>query len=222
MIRLVAFDWNGTLFSDTKAICEAVNQVLKLFKFGPIGLSSFQKHFDVPISKTYIGLGISENEVIAKSSQVAETFHSYYEQRVTKIRTRAGAKELLTWLSKNNIECVIFSNHIDEQIKKQLKRLKIDKFFSKILSNEHREASLKGRGKKDKLKDYLDSQNILAKEILLIGDTVEEIEIGKEFGAVTVAITHGNCSTARLKAKKPDYLVCSLKDMIGIIKKANG
>ncbi|MCL5091125.1 MAG: HAD hydrolase-like protein [Patescibacteria group bacterium] len=222
MIKLVAFDWNGTLFSDTKAIYKTVNQVLKLFKFGPIGLSSFQKHFDVPINKTYIRFGIPENEVIAKSPQVAKTFHSYYEPRTAKTRTRAFAKELLAWLNKNNIECVIFSNHIDEPIKKQLKRLKINKFFSKVLANSHIETSLKGRGKKDKLKNYLESQNILAKETLLIGDTVEEIEIGKELGAVTVAITHGNCSTVRLKAKKPDYIVCSLKDVFGIIKKNSG
>lgn len=33
MIKLVAFDWNGTLFADTDAIVESVNKVLKLLNF---------------------------------------------------------------------------------------------------------------------------------------------------------------------------------------------
>lgn len=221
MIKLVAFDWNGTLFSDTSAILEGVNEILRLFKLKPASLGDFQKHFDVPINKTYLGLGISGEEFNKKSSFIAETYHTFYEKRVSKTRTREGTKDLLNWISKNNIASIIFSNHIGEPIKKQLKRLKIEKYFIEIIANTHIEVSLSGRSKKDKLKSFIEDKKFLPTETLIIGDTIEEIEIGKELGTVTVAITNGNCSITRLKAKNPDYLINNLNETVNIIKKLN-
>lgn len=220
MVKLVAFDWNGTIFADTYAILESVNEIFKSVNLKSISLTTFQKHFDVPVRNTYLALGIPK-EIVKREAELAKIFHSFYEIRVAKVRTRAYAKNLLAWLFKKNIKSIIFSNHIDEPIKKQLKRLKIEKYFSEVLANSYLETALKGRSKHEKLLSFIKNNNLSAQEILLVGDTVEEIEIGKELGAITVAITHGNCSTARLKVIKPDYLINSLKDVIDIIKEKN-
>ncbi len=217
MIKLVAFDWNGTLFADTIAIFESNSEAFKLLNLKPVSFNTFQKYFDVPVKKYFLSLGVSEKELNKKASQIASTFHAQYEPRAAGVRTRAFAKHLLQWLSKNNIEAVIFSNHVIGQIQKQLKRLKIEQYFSAILANTHIESALKGRSKKYKLESYIKDNHILASETLTIGDTVEEIEIGKELGCITVAITHGNCSTSRLKNAKPNYLINNLKEVINII-----
>lgn len=221
MIKLVAFDWNGTIFADTFAIYESDNEVIKLLNLKPVSFKTFQENFDVPVEKYYLALGVSKEELNQKAFEAQKIFHSNYEARAARVRTRAGAKELLNWLSENNIDSVIFSNHIIEAIKKQLKRLEIENFFSEILANSHLETAFKTRSKKEKLKNYIDEKNILPGETLIIGDTIEEIEIGRELGTITVAITHGNCSISRLKAKKPDYLINNLKDVVGIIKNIN-
>lgn len=218
MIKLVAFDWNGTILSDALACYESVNEVLKLFNLKPASLKSFQEHFDVPVTKTYLGLGISEEQLKNNAAEIVKTFHEGYEIRVSKARTRAYAKELLGWLFKNGIQSIIFSNHVDEPIKKQLKRLKIENYFSVVLANSDLDSSLKGRNKKEKLRDFIHSNNLQPNETLVIGDTIEEIEIGKELGAVTVTITHGFCSTKRLKTSNPNFLIDSLKQVIEIIK----
>jgi phosphoglycolate phosphatase len=57
-------------------------------------------------------------------------------------------------------------------------------------------------------------------EVIIIGDSPEEIEVGKAAGIKTVAITGGYYSTARLKASKPDFLISNLKELIGIVKKS--
>ncbi|MBI2599078.1 HAD family hydrolase, partial [Candidatus Curtissbacteria bacterium] len=58
-------------------------------------------------------------------------------------------------------------------------------------------------------------------EVLVIGDTTEEVEIAKSLGCISVAITDGNVSTARLKAAKPNYLINNLKEIIPIIENLN-
>lgn len=220
MIKLVVFDWNGTIFADTYAIYESDNQICKLLKLKPVSFKTFQKYFDVPVKRFYLVLGVPEQELDKKALQIASTFHSYYEVRAAKTRTRANAKRLLNWLSKENIDSIIFSNHILESIKKQLKRLKIN-HFSEILANTKLEAAFKGRSKKEKLKNYMRKHKFLPAETLIIGDTIEEIEIARELGAFSVAIAHGNCSVVRLKAAKPDYLIYNLRSVIDIIKGLN-
>lgn len=217
MIKLVAFDWNGTLFADTYAIYQSNEENFKQLNIKPISFRAFQKYFDVPVKKFYMALGVPETQIDRKASQIANTFHTHYEIRAAKARSRAYAKELLRYLTKNKIRSVIFSNHILESIQRQLKRLKLDGYFTEVIANSHLESALKARNKKEKLKNYLGNNKLSMDEVLIIGDTVEEIEIGKELGISCISITHGNCSLARLKAAKPDYLINSLKEVIGII-----
>lgn len=217
MIKLVAFDWNGTLFSDTAATLESANKQLKYFCIKPITLRTYQKYFDTPIKKSYAHFGVTEAMWQKKALQATEIFHQNYERRAVQVRSRAYAKKVLAWLRRNHIQSIIFSNHINEQIRTHLKRLKIEKYISKILANPHIHVTGIKRSKQEKLKQYLDEKHLSNSEVLVIGDTVEEIEIGWELGIKTVAITHGNCSRVRLKAMKPDYLINSLKELIKII-----
>lgn len=217
----MAFDWNGTIFADTHAIFESDNQVFKLLNLKPISFQTFQKHFDVPVKNFYMALGVSEKELDEKLSQIANIFHQNYERKAAKLRSRKGAKEVLQWLLQNNIESIIFSNHIVEPIKKQLKRLNLEKYFTEVIANSHLESALKSRGKGERLRIYIKKKKILPKEVVIIGDNLEEIDIGKKLGVKTVAITEGNCSTLRLKNAKPDYLIDNLKEVIKIIDKIN-
>lgn len=221
MIKLVAFDWNGTIFADTAAILEGVNKALEVVHVKPISLSTFQKHFDVPVTKTYLGVGIPATVIKSKALEINKAFHLNYEKRAARVRTRAFAKKLLWWLAKNHIKSIIFSNHIDEPIRKQLKRLRVEEYFLAVLANSDIHSALKTRSKQDKLKDYIKNNKFLTDEVIILGDTVEEIEIGKELGLITIVITDGNCSTLRLKAGKPNYLINNLREVISIIKEIN-
>lgn len=60
-----------------------------------------------------------------------------------------------------------------------------------------------------------------SKEVLVVGDTEEEIEIAKQFGCRSVGLTGGNISAARLKAAKPDFLIHNLNQLKSIINNSN-
>ena len=86
------------------------------------------------------------------------------------------------------------------------------------MANIALDSTLKGRNKQEKLKLYIHKNNLLYQETIIVGDTIEEIEIGKKLGIPTVAVTGGFCTSKRLKSAKPDYLVTSLKEIPEIIK----
>ena len=100
----------------------------------------------------------------------------------------------------------------------QLRRLKFETFISQILANTELGSSLKNRNKKEKLQNYLQNQSYKPQDILIIGDSPEEIEAGKALNITTVAITNGYCSESRLKAAKPDYIINNLSELKNIIK----
>lgn len=221
MIKLVVFDWNGTLLADTQAVLEGVERELAVLGHPPMTMGEFRTYYDMPITKLYQHFGISEEELRAKSAETAAAFHGFYEPRVAKARTRTGAKQVLETLAKEKISMVILSNHTVEGIYLQLARLKLTNFFEAVLANEIVGAAY-FKGKQDRLDDYLKLHKLLPKEVVIVGDTIEEIKIGKRLGLKTVAITGGYNSTKRLKASKPDVLIHKLRDLIDVSEGLNG
>lgn len=221
MIKLVAFDWNGTLFADTYAVFLGDNKVLTELGEKAVSFADFQKYFDVPVKNYYKALGISEKKVEEKSAFISEVFHAFYEPRAIKIRTRSHTKTLLKDLQKQKIPAIIISNHIKDKIEIHTKRLEIHDYFENILGNTSITSAMQSRSKMQRLINYLNKKHIEHKDVLIVGDTLEEVEIAKEIGALSAAITQGNCSTARLKAAKPDYLISDLGNLINIINEIN-
>lgn len=217
MIKLAVFDWNGTLIADAKALYEGVNKELAVFDLPPITLQQYRELSEIPVINFYKKFGISEKVFRAKSDAVAQAFHSYYEPRVAKVRTRSGARALLDNLHRKKIVRIVLSNHNVEAISLQLQRLKLQHHFEAILAND----TLTGShlvGKADRLKKYLQTSPIKPSEVVIIGDTPEEIQIGKKLGVKSISITGGYCTEQRLRTAGPDSLVHKLRDIENVIK----
>ncbi len=221
MIKLVAFDWNGTILADTYAVFKADNEVLKRLGEKPVNFSDFLKHFDVPVKNYYLALGMDPKKLEANLDFISHTFHDIYESKVNRIRSRANARTVLKWLKKHEIESIIISNHIKDRIEEQLARLKLKNYISQVLGNFSISSAMKARNKQERLLEYLKETKTEPKEILIVGDSIEEVEIAKEIGALSAAITHGNVSTKRLKRAKPDYLISDLGNVINIVHEIN-
>ena len=221
MIRLVAFDYNGTLIADIKPILEGVNRVLKAYGKKPITHKQFLNDFDIPISIAYKNHGLDLDLYKNSHQKVTQIFHPFYEKRAAKIRTRANARKVLEYLKQKDIVSILFSNHTQEGVSRQLIRLCLVPFFEAFLTNTERHHALSQKAKGDRLKDYLSAKKIRAEEVLIVGDTIEEIQIAKSLGSIVCSITHGNCSTSRLKAAKPDYLINNLEEIVSIVNKLN-
>lgn len=221
MIKLVAFDWNGTLLADTQTVVDCTNIQLKVFGNKKIDIKIYRRTFEIPVNKFFQNIGLDPKIIQENYQKSGDIFHHEYEIRVQKLRTRSGTKKLLSWLHNQKIKSVIVSNHATHRIKEQTDRLKISGFLDAILANDNTHDSYTIKGKEKRLIDYLKRNKIKNAEVLVIGDTDEEIIIGRDMGAKTAAITNGHSTTARLRAAKPDYLINNLEEVIGIIKNLN-
>lgn len=217
MIKLVVFDWNGVLIADAQATVDIDNRLLKSFGRKPITLAKYRNTFTMPVKNFFLALGFSEAEMREGAKKIQETFHAHYEPRIAGVRTRSGARELLEWLSKQKIECIILSNHTLPSIQAHVKRLGLETYFSRIIANDMHATMVK-KNKAGKLLDLLKGLPYKRNEALIIGDSPEEAEAGKLAGIATVGITGGYYSVKRLKEAQPDYLIHNLRELISIIK----
>ncbi len=221
-IKLVAFDWNGTLFADTQTIVNADNIILKKLRVKPINVKIFRRCFHVPIIQYWKNIGLSD-AFLEKNLLIMQNYFSvFYEPLADKTRSRAGAKEILKFLRQNKIGSIIYSNHTTADIDRQLRRLRIEQYIAKVIARDMGDHSLMhSRGKQQKLEDYIRKHKFKPHEVISVGDTEEEVEIGKHLGYHTVAITGGYNTTARLKKHHPDFLIHNMLELKKIIKKLN-
>jgi len=221
MIKLLVFDFNGTLLADTRACMATDNHLIKTFGGTPVNLKEYMDTITIPAVDFYSSHGCKREELLKNSKKMGEIFHPFYEKRAAKIRGRKYAKKILKWLHKNNINSIVLSNHTVAGIDYQLKRLGMKEYIDKVMANTILDSSMKRRNKEEKLIKYIKSNKFKKSEVMIIGDSPEEVEIGKNIGIKTIAITGGYYSTLRLKKSDPDFLINNLNELIGIIKSIN-
>lgn len=213
MIKLVAFDWNGTLIADTRYTFDCANLVFKRFGHKQISFKRYLETAQVPVMNLYLENGFTKEEFLKILPEAVKTFYDAYRERAKKVRTRFGVREATKYLKNKGVEGIIFSNHIEEDIEYHTKRLKLPLF---ILANKKWETPAV-RGKENLLKLYLKQKKINPREVLIIGDSTEEVEIAKNLGCISTALEGGFNSKKRLLRAKPDYLISNLKELPEII-----
>lgn len=217
MVRLAVFDWNGTILADMQAVVEGMNQELKVIDHRPITVREYQEIYDTPTVNMWDKLGVSRKKFEANRMEMAKIFHAYYEPRVARARTRSGARKTLAALQKAGVTSIVLSNHTMEGIYFQVERLRLSDYFKDILANEGPGMN-HYQGKQERLAEYMRTYRHLPEKTIIIGDTVEEVRIGRNLGLKTACVSGGYNSLARLRHANPDILVNHLPDILKEIK----
>lgn len=217
----IIFDWNGTILADTSLTLRAMNETLAAINVAPATLKSYRDTHTVPLNKMYVDLGCDPDLLTAHQSSIFSIYGKHYEAHSHKIRPRRGAKQALGSLRTRGHKTAILSNYEVMKIEQQAERLGLLHMFDAVMANEGSYQHIfNKRTKGERLHDFI-TQNETHKGIV-VGDTLEEIDIAQQFGFVSVAISDGVCSTARLRAAKPDFLVRNLAEIPDIAAKVFG
>lgn len=221
-IKLVAFDWNGTIISDARAAHSANSKTLEKLGYQPITFLQYQQHFQIPIRNFWISLGYKPDFFDKHAALFQKVFLEVYERLENKLRTRSGLRESLSWLRKSGVDAIVFSNHPEKHIDRQLKRFGLTQYFSTILGRPSLNSHMHARNKGEQLRLYSQRLKLKPTQVMTVGDTDEEIDIANQYGFLSVALTGGHQTTTRLRQSRPDYLIHNLKELKNIISKLNG
>ena len=216
--KFIVWDWNGTLLNDTEAVMACNNLILENIGRGPISEDKFREHFIHPTRNFYAALGLSDEELERVMGMERNAFHDAYEAMAAEMSLHAGASEILQELRAHNVLSLIVSNHITGEIRRLLKQHDIEHHFEQVIAYISRGAQFRDMTKGQKLEQYVEENGLNGANALIVGDTMEEVDIARSLGMISVAITGGVHAEHRLRGKKPDYVIHSLHELRPILR----
>ncbi len=203
MIKLIVFDFDGTL-ADTQAIILRIIKE-KLPKFGYAPSKKFLHSLGrMPLSKS-LGFLTNNKEKIA---EIQSHLEAGFMANIKEFAPAPGFYEL----NKLKQRKIILSNSISSIIKSILSNFKAD-FFDEVYASD------RFNNKVDKFLEIIRETNIKKDEVVYVGDMGDDALLAKKVGCMSV-IVFGSASWDTLPEiikAKPDFIISSLNELDKII-----
>ena len=150
---------------------------------------------------------------VAKSILIS--FKEHLEQNLDNFSENNGFRELLTYLKANKVKVGIgsgFPKEVFDKIFHYLKWETVELDYTCVA-----EEIGKGRPYPDMIFDMMKKLGISMNEFLKVGDTVADIQEGKNAGVATAVILSGTQNEEDLIKEKPDFIIRSLIELKEIL-----
>ena len=192
-IKHIIWDWNGTLLDDCWLCVESINK--SLLKRG-LPLIDEEKYLDIfcfPVEDYYIKLGFDfEKEPFTVSGS---EFIANYNARFHEPELHLGVVQLLNYVESAGLTQSILSAGKQEYVNDWITHHHLKKYFIKILGIDNHYAS----GKTVIGKNWVLEMEYDLEEVLMVGDTIHDLEVANAMGIKCVLIAQGHTNYSRLQ-----------------------
>ena len=192
-IKHIIWDWNGTLLDDCWLCVESINK--SLLKRGLL-LIDKEKYLDIfcfPVEDYYIKLGFDfEKEPFTVSGS---EFIANYNARFNEPELHLGVVQLLNYVESAGLTQSILSAGKQEYVNDWITHHHLKKYFIKIMGIDNHYAS----GKTVIGKNWVLEMEYDLEEVLMVGDTIHDLEVANAMGIKCVLIAQGHTNYSRLQ-----------------------
>ncbi|MBS0631042.1 MAG: HAD family hydrolase [Verrucomicrobia bacterium] len=192
--RHLIWDWNGTLLDDLDLSLSVMNAILARRALPRLDRARYHTLFDFPVRTYYGRLGFDP----ARDSfeQLSVEFISGYDARRLESTLHRDARRLLGAARDAGLRQSILSAYRQETLREIVAHFGLDGHFDHIagLDNIHAHSKL------DLGRDLIRRLDTPPGEILLVGDTLHDLEVARELGVDCALIAAGHHPADRLQA----------------------
>jgi len=209
-IRGIIFDLDGTLIESYEAIYLGLKEVFRQFGREIFPLSDLKKYLK-PDLETTLTQFFSPEEV-PKAIPIMR--RKYEEVYLDKTHFLDGAKETVEKLHSQGILLGVASNKFGRFSRGALRHLGVSNYFTSMIG-----AGDVPRNKPfpDMIQVALTEMNLPPEEVVFVGDTLTDIDTGKEAGVDVYALPTGFHSKMELSQKKPRRILKSLGELAPLV-----
>jgi phosphoglycolate phosphatase-like HAD superfamily hydrolase len=223
-MKLVIFDLDQTLVDFISVHNEATRRLFKKFfnrdarltEIDFAGKSLNENFYELARLKN-----VPEDVFRKKSHQLLESYETAFGESIPQDSWRyilPGAKELLNKLSKTDNVVALYTGDSPGIVERVFRATSIGKYFKFCLYGTEVETRSDMVRLAIEKAEKLTGQEFKDKNIVIIGDSIRDIECGKRFNALTIAVTTGFHSEERLSKAGPNYLLKDLSDYRKVLK----
>ena len=209
--KLIIWDWNGTLLDDVGICVSCMNEVLSKRNITQLNAEHYRSIFTFPVKEYYqkAGFDFSKEDF----EKPAMEFISLYYQALPKANLFSCIENVLTSFQKKGLRQLVLSAMEHDNLVSSLKCKGIFEFFSKVtgMTNHYAHSKLEiGQA-------LLAGESSFNKEeMLLIGDTLHDLEVAEKLGIDCVLVAQGHQSKERL-LKETQLVFDKLKDVVELL-----
>ncbi|MBS3815714.1 MAG: HAD family hydrolase [Hadesarchaea archaeon] len=157
---------------------------------------------------------IPKEEIEKNLSLAIEKVNQYFKESIAReqVKILPGAEELLKKLSERGHALGLVTGNIEGITRTILEKSGLNEYFDIIVTGSESDertklVELAIKKAKNKFKKKFSDE-----EIVIIGDSIHDIESGKPFDALTIVVTTGFHSEEELLEYSPDYLFQDLTE----------
>jgi len=185
--RHIVWDWNGTLLDDLEIVIAAVNAGLVPFGAGPIDTDAYRTHYTRPVRLFYeqlLGRVIPDPEWM----RLHDLYFEAYQATAATAALAPDAMAALSLAQRKGADQSLLSMAPHEHLVPIVDRHCLTPFFREIRGT----SGDRGGAKATILADHLETLEVAAGEVILVGDTPDDAAAAARVGAGAVLYDGGS------------------------------
>ncbi|HCU85577.1 HAD family hydrolase [Methylophilus sp. UBA6697] len=197
---LVVWDWDGTIADSTGMITQALIKAAD-----EAGLPALSEER----ARSIIGLGLRESiEVLYgdipefQAQALANNYQRLYYANENNILLFAGIADTIATLDRKGCKQAVATGKGRRGLNTALQQSGLSKFFNatktvdECFSKPHPQM----------LDELMDDLVVMPERTLMIGDSQYDMQMGKNAGVITAAVSYGSQTASHLQQYSPDHL----------------
>ena len=203
-IRLVIFDFDGTLGDSQKLITDTMLATIERLNLPKRSREECARTIGLPLKECF-------SSIIPMSDEQAEECAKVYSEIFNVknvpgvVKAFPGVVETLERLSSQGILMSIASSRSHRTLAKLMDELDLSKYITYLIAADD---VVEKKPAAESVLKTLRHFNVEAHETLVVGDTEFDILMGRNAGTHTCGVTYGNGSKESLEAAKAEWIVC--------------
>jgi HAD superfamily hydrolase (TIGR01549 family) len=198
------FDWDGTLVDSAQLGLTAFEQ-----SFAALGVTFDQEVYRAVYSpnwySVYEAMGLPKEKW-----QLADDLwiQHYGEQTAQAV---PDAPETISALKQRGFRLGVVSSGSECRVAREIRELGLESFFETVVCNEQMNNK---KPHPEGLETAMRSLGCSSETTCYVGDSPEDIEMGKRAGILTVGVLSAYPTSWKLKSHEPDILIESLSEIL--------
>ena len=203
-IRLVIFDFDGTLGDSQKLITDTMLATIERLNLPMRSREECARTIGLPLKECFSSIIPMSNEQAEECAKVySEIFNVKNVPGVVK--AFPGVVETLERLSSQGIMMSIASSRSHRTLAKLMDELDLSKYITYLIAADD---VVDKKPAAESVLKTLRHFNVEAHETLVVGDAEFDILMGRNAGTHTCGVTYGNGSRESLEAAGAEWIVC--------------